>query len=94
VVGLGRGLIDCFFPRMKEDFSNILDYKVEAKTGMGKLAGFPKTYSAFQEKSVYLYSPKEGNLKSGTIQLFKLKVLGAESVIVINAGKWFFLKTR
>jgi hypothetical protein len=24
VVGLGRGLIDCFFPRMKEDFSNIL----------------------------------------------------------------------
>jgi hypothetical protein len=24
VFGLGRGLIDCFFPRMKEDFSNIL----------------------------------------------------------------------
>jgi hypothetical protein len=24
VVGLGRGLIDRFFPRMKEDFSNIL----------------------------------------------------------------------
>jgi hypothetical protein len=71
-----------------------LDYKVEAKTGMGKLAGFPKTYSAFQEKSVYLYSPKEGNLKSGTIQLFKLKVPGAESVIVINAGKWFFLKKQ
>jgi len=71
-----------------------LDYRVEAKTGMGKLAGFPKTYSAFQEKNVYLYSPKEGNLKSGTIQLFKLKVPGAESVVVISAGKWSFLKKQ
>jgi hypothetical protein len=33
VVGLGRGLIDRFFPRMKKDFSNILrSNKLEVKT--------------------------------------------------------------
>jgi hypothetical protein len=29
VFGLGRGLIDRFFPRMKEDFSNILIVSVQ-----------------------------------------------------------------
>jgi hypothetical protein len=35
VVGLGRGLIDCFFPRMKEDFSNILTLKEGVLKGLG-----------------------------------------------------------
>ena len=72
----------------------VLDYNIEAKRGMGKMIGFPETYGTFIEKKAYLYKPMQGNLKSGTVQEFKLKVPGAKKIVIINGGKWFNLEKQ
>ncbi|MBC8179779.1 hypothetical protein H8E88_01530 [candidate division KSB1 bacterium] len=100
--------IQAFFPRAgsyvlrvfatdkkkSANYQGVLEYKVEAKKGMGKKIGFPETYGTFHKKKVYLYGPMNGNLKSGDVQKFKLMVPGAENVIIINRGRVIELKKQ
>ncbi len=88
---------DCtlmIFVKKKADPGNeylqALDYLVKVSQGAGGLpVGFPKTYQDFSQTDAYLYSPKSGNLVSGTVQTFKLDVPGANEVdVIVNNQDW------
>jgi len=67
-------------------------YKIVARKGAKGRAGFPETYGAFTRSNVYLHSPMEGHLKSGTTRLFKVQVPGATDVAAVVNGKWLHLE--
>ncbi len=83
------------FTKIKEQpgmYTWALDYKIVASKGMPSTAGFPFTYSSYDEFGVHLYQPISGHLKSGNKQTFKLKVPEAEDVAVIMNGNWHHLQ--
>jgi len=52
---------------------------------------FPSTYSHFQKAGVRLFEPMEGVLETGEPATFRLAVLGAEDVAVVNGKDWTHL---
>jgi len=89
----GDYILRIFAERKGDDgiFEWMLDYKIRVSEGLPETVGFPETYRDFLGEEVYLYSPKAGYLESGSIQLFKLRVPRAESVVVIVNNKWHHL---
>jgi len=54
-----------------------------------RLLAFPKQLEAFGNHDVCLFSPIEGNLSSGSIHFFSIRVPEAESVTCLDAvGEW------
>lgn len=85
------------YAKQKDDpgeYSDVIEYRIEAAAGTGENAGFPMTYGKFTEAGAYLFSPLEGRLKSGATQRFKLRVPGAMNVSVINGEEWHYLEQR
>jgi len=85
------------YAKQKDDpgeYSDVLEYRIEATAGSGENAGFPMTYGKFTEAGAYLFSPMEERLKSGVPQRFKLRVPGAMNVSVINGEEWHYLEQR
>ena len=77
------------FAKQKKDPNNyraVLRYNVSASSGSGTV--FPETFSDFEEKGVYLYSPLKGNLRAGLNQTFKLRIPGAEDAAIISGKDW------
>lgn len=69
-------------------FHNILEYLVKVSQNPASTPiGFPDTYADFSNTGSYLYSPKEGNLISGSLQTFKLDLPGAEDAVVLINGQ-------
>lgn len=68
------------------NFDWAMDYDVEAASGAGVLASFPKTFLGFQQHNVYLHSPMQGYLKGNTEYFFMINVPGANRVGVIKGN--------
>lgn len=69
-----------------ESFDWAMDYDVEADSGAGIFASFPKTFLGFQQHNVYLHSPMQGYLKGNTEYFFMINVPGANRVGIIEGG--------
>ncbi len=85
------------YAKQKDDpgeYSDVIEYRIEATAGSGENAGFPMTYGKFTEAGAYLFGPMEGRLKSGVPQRFNLRVPGAMNVSVINGEEWYYLEQR
>lgn len=65
-------------------YARVVDYTVSASGGA--VAGFPKAFPAFLDRSAYLHLPVTASLKVGSTAHFRLTVPGAEAVaVVINS---------
>lgn len=85
------------YAKQKDDpgeYSDVIEYRIEARAGSGENAGFPMTYGKFTEARAYLFSPMEERLKSGVPQRFRLRVPGAMNVSVINEEDWYYLEQQ
>jgi len=87
-------ILRIFIKHVKETgpYWQAIDYKVEVDEGLPGFIGFPEISSAFQERDVYLYTPKSGYLQSDATHQFRLKVPRAQKVAVIIGNNWFYLK--
>ncbi len=70
-----------------------VDYRVRGLRRSGVGVVFPETYQGFMEHGAYLAAPLTGRLRSGTGIPFRLRVPGAEEVMV-DMGKSFRLLER
>ncbi len=68
-----------------------IDYKVEVGERLAGFIGFPEISNDFQDRKVYLYTPKSGYLQSNATHQFRLKVPRAQQVAVIIGSNWFYL---
>jgi transglutaminase/protease-like cytokinesis protein 3 len=75
-----------------ESFEWALDYDVEADSGAGVFASFPKTFLGFQQLGAYLHSPMQGYLKGNTEYLFMINVPGANRVGIIDGNNFIPLE--
>jgi hypothetical protein len=70
-----------------------VDYRIRAERRSRESFVFPETYQGFLEHSVFLKKPLSGRLRSGIERTFRLRVPGAEEVMV-DMGKSFRLLDR
>lgn len=70
-----------------------IDYRIRGRCRSAVRAAFPETYQDFMERDVYLEGPLSGRLRSGAGIPFRLRVPGAEEVMV-DMGRSFRLLER
>lgn len=63
-------------------YEGALEYRLVATEGVGGGAGFPELYRPFVEREAWLESPRRARLPAGSRQRFRLRVPGAERVVV------------
>jgi hypothetical protein len=54
--------------------------------------GFPTVYDQYREYDAFLFSPMDGQLKSGEPHTYQIRVPRAEDVAVLSNGQWSHLK--
>jgi len=77
--------------RGEEKGESVIQYRVIVSQGLPGRIGFPETYRKFHDEEVYVYNPRTHYLTGGIAQPFRLRVPGAESVVVISGGAWHHL---
>lgn len=78
----------------KNNYAAILDYTVKAKKGAGSRAGFPLTYSAFENLGMELIAPFARKLKPGKTIGFSVKSARISQAMVIQGTKRTPLKAK
>lgn len=76
----------------RESFDWVMDYEIQSSGGRSPCPGYPKFFGAYQKYNAVLISPLEGRLKGASNQEFRLRLSGAEEVMVGNGTEQTKLK--
>ena len=80
----------CLFgdKKVNNTYSGIVDYQIKPQVPIEKAPLYCKVYSF--PTSIYLYEPKENDLKIGNEYSFKVSVVALEIALVDNNKKWIY----
>jgi len=66
----------------RPSFDWVMDYQIDSQGGRSPCPGYAKFFSAYQKYDAVLISPLEGRLKANVAQDFRVRINGAEEVMV------------
>ncbi len=72
----------------------VAEYDIKVPSLSKPCQCFPESLSMFVERNAKLISPRQGRLKPGTSQTFKLSVPGGKVVVVVSGSEWTYLDRR
>lgn len=72
----------------------VAEYDIKVPSLSKPCQCFPESLSLFIERNAQLISPRQGKLKPGTSQTFKLSVPGGKVVAVVSGSKWSYLDRK
>lgn len=75
----------------KGSFRPVLEYAIRARSCATRRVALPETFDAFTAYGVELIEPKEGYLKRGFRQSFRIRAPEAGDVAVVSGSEWTHL---
>jgi hypothetical protein len=70
-----------------ESYPQVIEYTIDAKSGLGAAANFPFTYNNYGTRRIRLEAPMSQRLAAGASVDFAMSVPGATSVMVVSGNK-------